>query len=221
MPINCCKQTVNVTIEAAATTVSAGESISLTAAITENGMALVVDDHQVSWELSNTSVAELISPTGRQVTLTAITGGSVSVTASFGKTKSKALTITITETRPEENVLFLETFDNVPNGDNIKDESVRSNLDNRDSIVGISGTMRVTNGVLEMDSQRFALEIPGLAEAANPVLRFTIKNDNGSGSIVTNLKLAVGSEFTTSRPAFTAHGEHLVTNSDFQVLKLS
>lgn len=213
-------KTVNVTIEAAATTVSAGESISLTAAITENGMALVVDDHQVSWELSNTSVAELSSPTGRQVTLTALTGGSVSVTASFGKTKSKALTITITETLPEENVLFLETFDNVPNGDNIKDESVRSNLDNPDSIVGISGTMRVTNGVLEMDSQRFALEIPGLAEAANPILRITIKNDNGSGGIVTNLKLAVGSEFTTSRPAFTAHGEHLVTNSDFQVLEI-
>ena len=131
-------KTVHVTIEAATTTVSTGESISLTAVITENGMALVVDDHQVSWELSNTSVAELSSPAGRQVTLTALTGGSVSVTASFGKTKSKALTITVTETLPEENVLFLETFDNVPDGANISNTSVRSYLDNPVAIVDIS-----------------------------------------------------------------------------------
>lgn len=123
------------------------------------------------------------------------------------------------EIPPEEDVLFLETFDNVPDGANIRDASVRSYLDNPDSIVNISGTMSVNDGVLEVSSQRFALLIPGLADAVKPVLRITIKNDNGSGSTVPNLNLAVGSAYSTGGTEFTAHGEYPITNHEFQVLE--
>ena len=75
---------------------------------------------------------------------------------------------------------FLETS-TITDGANI--DARFSYLDNPDSIVNISGTMSVNDGVLEVSSQRFALLIPGLADAVKPVLRI-IKNDNGSGSTV-------------------------------------
>lgn len=215
---------ITITVEAAKTTVSPGETLVLTAVVAENGKPLVVEGSQISWELSNPSTAQLSSSSGMQVTLTALANGSVSVTAVYGKQRSQALTITVTEPElpppPEENVLFRETFENVPNGSNISSTSVRSYLDNPDAIVNISGAMLVNDGILEMSDKRFAIQIPGLADAVKPVLRVTIKNDNGSGGAVPNLKLAVGSAYSTGGTEFTAHGEHPITNNQFQVLEV-
>ena len=122
---------------------------------------------------------------------------------------------------PEETMLFRETFDNVPNGSSIRDTSVRSYLDNPGAIVDISGTMNVYDGVLEMSSQRFALRIPGLENAASPVLRITVKNDNGSGGTVANLELAVGSQYSSGGTEFTAHGTYPITDNQFQVLEIA
>jgi len=379
-------KTINITVEASKTTISPDETVVLTASVAENGKPLVVEESQIAWELSNTSTAQLSSSTGRQVTLTALTSGSVTITAVYGKHRSQALTITVTEPEPpppdlenaikiatqliqstevgtepgqapqeahdalqaaidaaqdvlndenatqaevdsatqallqaiaefeaaivpdeepgpvdtsdlenaiqiathliqstevgtepgqapqeahdalqdaidaaqavleneaaaqaevdsavqalqqaiaafqdaivpdedpEETMLFRETFDNVPNGSSIRDTSVRSYLDNPGAIVDISGTMNVYDGVLEMSSQRFALRIPGLENAASPVLRITVKNDNGSGGTVANLELAVGSQYSSGGTEFTAHGTYPITDNQFQVLEIA
>ncbi len=93
-------KTINITVEASKTTISPDETVVLTASVAENGKPLVVEESQIAWELSNTSTAQLSSSTGRQVTLTALTSGSVTITAVYGKHRSQALTITVTEPEP-------------------------------------------------------------------------------------------------------------------------
>ena len=67
-----------------------------------------------------------------------------------------------------------------------------------------------------MSSQRFALRIPGLENAASPVLRITVKNDNGSGGTVANLELAVGSVFLPAlNSQLTVHIRSPTINSRF------
>lgn len=120
--------------------------------------------------------------------------------------------------------IFEETFDAVPDGANLRDHF--SQADNPDSFdrSRMSGTITIDGGVVELGSQRIAIEIPGLANVENPILKVAIKNDNGSGSPVPNLKLAVGNRYSTSggvgEDGYRAHGEHHVTHSDFQVLEI-
>ena len=93
-------KTINITVEASKTTISPDETVVLTASVAENGKPLVVEESQIAWELSNTSTAQLSSSTGRQVTLTALTSGSVTITAVYSKHRSQALTITVIEPEP-------------------------------------------------------------------------------------------------------------------------
>lgn len=122
----------------------------------------------------------------------------------------------------EDGVIFRETFNNVPDGTNIRKEP--DMLDNPESISHTSGTLTVIDGVLEMGSQRFTIEVPGLATAGQPVLKITIKNDNGSGLPVNDLKLAVGNKESTSGAVgvdgYRAHGEYPITFSEFKVLEI-
>lgn len=130
----------------------------------------------------------------------------------------------------EPTALFVETFDNVPDGTNIRpgSESGRTELlDNPNSFLrnNISGTITANNGAIAMGTQRMAVIIPGLAAAENPVLRLTIKNDNDSGNPVSNLKLVVGDTYSTSGAVGVsgqrAHGEYLINHSDYQVLEIT
>lgn len=210
------KAKITIEIEAAGSEIFINESIVLNAVIKENGSELIVDDSEILWELEG-SAAELSAPSGRQVVLTGIKSGSVSITASFKGTKSKAVVITIIE--PKETLLFRETFDSIPDGSIPKDAA--SLLDNPSSLHAISGTIPVNSGIIEMGSQRFALSIPGLDKAVKPVLRLIIKNDDRSGTPVSGLKLAVGSQYSTGGAEFRAHGEHPITNADFQVIEIN
>lgn len=215
-------QTLSITASTTTLHLGKAEIATLTAVIRENGRDLIVDESQIAWELSDPALARLSSTTGRQVTLTALQPGSVTVRASFGSLRSSPLVIVISENT--EIVLFRETFDQVPDGTNLRDD--RSGLDQPESFSrdAMSGTILVTGGVMELGSQRLAIEIPGLASAEQPVLRVTIKNDNGSGVPVPNLKLAVGNRYSTSgavgADGYRAHGEYPITHADFQVLEV-
>lgn len=192
----------------------------LTAFVKENGRDLVVDGSEIRWQLSDSSIAQLSASTGRQVTLTALQAGVVSVTASYGSVRSNPVVISVAGPV----VLFLETFDNVPDGTNIRND--QSALDNPGSFSRdeMSGTVTVRGGVAELGSQRVAFLVPGLAEAVEPVLRVTIKNDSGSGIPVAGLKLAVGNRYSTGGAVggdgYRAHGEYPIDHSDFRMVEI-
>ena len=207
-------------ISANTTTLRQGESVNLEVkGFDQSNKEIKVS--QLTWTVEPENLGELAVNGSRAVfTADETAEGIITVTVAVGNL-SDSIEITITKAEAEETVLFLETFDNVPNGSNINDASVRSYLDNPDTIVNISGTMKVYDGVLEMSSQRFALRIPGLENAAFPVLRITIKNDNGSGGTVTNLELAVGSQYSSGGTEFTAHGTYPITDNQFQVLEIA
>lgn len=213
-------------IKAAKTELELNESISLEALVKEKNKEVAVDGKEITWEVSDSSIAKLSDTKGKKVSLTALKSGSVTVTAYYGKAKSNPITIKINEpnepSEPVETLLFKETFDKVPNGTNIRKEP--DMLDNPESISHTSGTLTVIDGVLEMGSQRFTIEVPGLATAGQPVLKITIKNDNGSGLSVNDLKLAVGNKESTSGAVgvdgYRAHGEYPITFSEFKVLEI-
>ncbi|NLM24956.1 MAG: Ig-like domain-containing protein, partial [Firmicutes bacterium] len=150
-------------IKAAKTELELNESISLEALVKEKNKEVAFDGKEITWEVSDSSIAKLSDTKGKKVSLTALKSGSVTVTASYGKAKSNPITIKINEpnepnepSEPVETLLFKETFDKVPNGTNIRKEP--DMLDNPESISHTSGTLTVIDGVLEMGSQRFTIE---------------------------------------------------------------
>ena len=60
----------------------------------------------------------------------------------------------------------------------------------------ISGTVTANGGVIALGTQRMAFIVPGLADAENPVLIVTLKNDDGTGNPVANMKLYVGDSYS-------------------------
>ncbi len=138
---------------------------------------------------------------------------------------------------------WIETFDKVPNGISIRPvdaDSRVSTLDNPDSFLygnmsgdiiagttaGGTGTidLRGTEAGKEGNSQRMAFVVPGLSAASAPVLKLTIKNDNGSGSAVAGLTIFVGDSYSTSgNPGVTghrAHGAFAISNTSYQVVEI-
>jgi len=126
-------------------------------------------------------------------------------------------------------ILFRETFDLVPDGKNIrpsKDSERTETLDNPDSFLrgSISGTVTANGGVIALGTQRMAFIVPGLADAENPVLIVTLKNDDGTGNPVANMKLYVGDSYSSSGTVevsgHRAHGEYEITSSSFFDLRV-
>ena len=90
--------------------------------------------------------------------------------------------VTFNEAIIKAALAFIETFDNVPDGTNIRHGDGKppvQSLDNPDSFLreNISGTMTVTGGVLQVNDQHLAFIVPGLADAVRPVLIITLRSD--------------------------------------------
>ena len=137
--------------------------------------------------------------------------------------------VTFNEAIIKAALAFIETFDNVPDGTNIRHGDGKppvQSLDNPDSFLreNISGTMTVTGGVLEVNDQRLAFIVPGLADAVRPVLIITLRSDNGSGGPVEGMKLYVGDQYSASGSVGVsgqrAHGEYDITNYEFAELSI-
>jgi len=137
--------------------------------------------------------------------------------------------VTFNEAIIKAALAFIETFDNVPDGTNIRHGDGKppvQSLDNPDSFLreNISGTMTVTGGVLQVNDQRLAFIVPGLADAVRPVLIITLRSDNGSGGPVEGMKLYVGDQYSASGSVGVsgqrAHGEYDITNYEFAELSI-
>ena len=220
-------QAAKIELHAAKTSInlSSEPTVTINAIIKDqNKNTIAVAEKDITWHVNDPTKAKLATEQGSENLLTALAPGTVQVTAKYGKLASSPLAITIlgSDSFQEPILLFSETFDNVPTGTSIKDHT--DGLDNPTSITGISGRVTVNSGIAEMGSQRFALEIPGLATASNPILRVTIKNDNGSGAPVSNLKLALGNIYSSGgavgADGYRAHGEYAITKSEFYVLEV-
>jgi pectate lyase len=120
---------------------------------------------------------------------------------------------------------LIETFDRVVNGTNIKNDNSKLDNPNRFPTNLMSGSITAGtttsgSGAITLESQRMAFNVTGLSGATNPLLKVRIKNDDGSGIPVPNLKLAVGSDFSTDGSILKAHGEYAVTNSAYDVMSI-
>ena len=222
-----------ITISAESDTVEQGKSITLEAkGIDKKKNEVVLPNPQ--WKVSDQSKGK-IEGNGSKITFKANNDalGKVTVEVTSGKV-SGAIELEIVTPGSAESesiyllstgqLLFRETFNNVPNGTNIRND--QSKLDNPQSFSrsNMSGTITAQGGAIEMGTQRFAISIPGLANAQDPILRIRIKNDNGSGKPVSDLKLAVGNRYTTSgavgEDGYRAHGEYKITNSSYQYIEI-
>lgn len=125
---------------------------------------------------------------------------------------------------------FVETFNNVPDGTNIRSD--QSKLDNPSCFPSsmMSGTITAGttvsgSGAITLGTQRMAFIVPGLGSVVNPVLKVTIKNDDGKGVAVPNLNLAVGDSYSTSgaigETGYRAHGSYPITNTNYEVITIN
>lgn len=89
----------------------------------------------------------------------------------------------------------------------------------------IAGTTVSGNGAITLANIRMAFTVPGLGSALSPKLKVTIKNDDGTGTAVPSLTLAVGDSYSTGgsvgATGHRAHGVYAVTNTTYQVLTVT
>ncbi len=127
-------------------------------------------------------------------------------------------------------VPLIETFENVADGVQINKNN--KDLDNPDNFPSsgmsgniVAGTTVSGSGAISLGSERMAFNVTGLSNANNPILKVTIKNDNGSGEAVSGLKLAVGNSYSTGgkvgESGVRAHGEYAISNTLYDVLTIT